>query len=258
MESHIVEAVRRSLNANLERLLKERGRSATNVSRAAGVDPGTISHGFKRGKRGPGLAVVVALAVELDVTLDELAGFSGLAGRLRGAVVPLAYRVCARFSPQAPDTFEVPSPRPILRDGLPDDLPDDAFAAEVLDASADGLYPPGTMLLCRPADAAAGEIELGANVLVRVFTSTRAEGTTMEVLAGVLDQSRRGDLLLAMQTSLREAARSVVIQEAKSGPELLAEATGISFRASMVVNYAPGEGDGAEILGVVIGTITPT
>ena len=176
-----------------------------------------------------------------------------------GGSLPIDIEIAAAFSEQAPATFDVMKP-PRLQapPGLRD--PGQCAAGHVLDNSADRLYPPGSTVIYRRREHLGERIRRGAKVVVRHYTTSRADGLTMEILVGLLDAATTGDVVLLTRSTERRVPASVIIQ-----PALLQMSGGFGDRFSLSpdlmfgpdIRYEARPGDPAEILGVVVMAITP-
>ncbi len=231
-------------------LRKRRGLSQTKLADRLGTGRSTIakleSGEMNLNQRWMNKLAPVLEAAPLDLLGDE-------------ETVPLLWRVASAFSAAAPESFEPPThPR---REPAPSRLrrPQDCFAAELLDDSADGLYPPGSMLYCRRVDALEEGLTPGLKVLVRNLAEGPAgsKAATMEVLVGVLDVSHGGDLLLSTRSSRREVTGSLLIQSTARPAGRFAEAPPRLRLVDAPIPYAFEDGDRAEILGVVVMATTP-
>lgn len=158
--------------------------------------------------------------------------------------VPLRYRIAARGGGALAAPFErVPAPRHAAE-------PEDCFAADVADDSADRLnYPRGSTLFVRERAALAKGLARGDKVLVAVFAGTRDGGQVEAGLAGSLTTTALGDILVLTKSSDRGVPPAVVVREAAAAPRMgLAERQAV-FVGAETVDYRPREDDTSEILG---------
>lgn len=125
---------------------------------------------------------------------------------------------------------------------------EECFAAEIADAHADRLYPPGSDVVVRPLGHRMPH--LGSKVLVR-----RRDGEGSEILAGLLGEAH-GDLVLVLRGTSPGLPAALPIQHAR-GPRGLAEIGHRYISDSAAVEYAPRPGDPAEILGTIVMAIIP-
>ncbi|MFF7379168.1 helix-turn-helix domain-containing protein [Streptomyces massasporeus] len=79
-----------SMGARLRAVRERRGITLTGVSCATGISPSTLSR-IETGRRKPTLEVVLQLAEEYGVSLDELAGTATVPATERGKTVPLSF-----------------------------------------------------------------------------------------------------------------------------------------------------------------------
>jgi transcriptional regulator with XRE-family HTH domain len=179
-----------------------------------------------------------------------------------GLSIPVALAVAAAEAEGRPDVFDLPEPKAHVQSPRRLAHPEDTFAAEVLDDSADLLYPPGSTLILRRIDSLPEKMPLtiGDKIVVRSFLGERGDGRTHEVLAGYLDRSITGDLMLVTRSHNRRVPSSVVVQ--RSGPSR--GAGGLTERVTLyrlaqerTITYAPSADDPAEIVGRIEYAITP-
>ncbi|MFD9934149.1 helix-turn-helix domain-containing protein [Streptomyces massasporeus] len=79
-----------SMGARLRAVRERRGITLTGVSCATGISPSTLSR-IETGRRKPTLEVVLQLAQEYGVSLDELAGTASAPATERRKTVPLSF-----------------------------------------------------------------------------------------------------------------------------------------------------------------------
>lgn len=159
------------------------------------------------------------------------------------STVPLRYRVAA-------DGGALPAPWERVTAPRHTEAPEDCFAAEVTDDSADRLnYARGSTLFVRELAAIPGGLDRGDKVLVAVYVGTRDEGAIAAVLAGSLTTTALGDILVLTKSSNRAVPPAVVVHEAAAAPRMeLAERQAI-YVGPGGVDYRPRPGDTSEILG---------
>ena len=172
---------------------------------------------------------------------------------------PIAWAVASAFSEDRPDDFELATPHEMvpvprrLRGGQ------DLTVADVVDDSADGLYPAGSLLFLRPVEAG-DRLRPGERVVVRRFQDDRQGGQTLEVLVGVLDRTMTGDLVLSVRSANRQIPPTVMIQEGSDRRRAVAsfsEAQAVVQMPIVDFAYAPKDDDPAEILGRVVWVSAP-
>jgi len=120
------------------------------------------------------------------------------------------------------------------------------FAARVADNSADGFYPPGSLLVACPLEALTGPLCAGDMVLVR---RRDAAGHTMEILAGMLALTPDGELLVRIRSFNAEVSRVVVLGTLpQAGRMAESAAPWREAGAGAAIGYAPEPGDRDEII----------
>lgn len=190
-------------------------------------------------------AVLIALALEVS-PIDLFADMP--------MTVPLRYAACSRYFEHALARPEFPEPH--QRIAAPPKLskPEECVAVEVLDSSADRLYPAGTYLIIRERPYA-GKLKPGDPVAVGLFETTRKGRFLAEVLIGHLAPNTMGDLMVALRTSNRELPPMVMLR----GQQERAMAFGDrpEIYVPDLIDVTPRPGDVAEILGRVERVIAP-
>jgi len=234
----------------LLRLRKRRGLSLAQVAQGAETSAIQVQRlETRQRKMTPEWAERLARALECDPielmgggpTL-ELVHYVRAAGADAGGAVALGERIAAP---------------PILTDA------GSCEAAQVVDDSADRLYPVHSLLFVRPLDALARPLRAGDKVLVRAVDTTlgehaRGEGRVTDVLVGILDRSIAGDVTVATRSNNRRVPAVVVVKrEAGRGVSERTAQYRAALDALAEVPYRAGADDTAEIVGVVVMAITP-
>jgi transcriptional regulator with XRE-family HTH domain len=245
----------------LHELRRLRGLTQNRLADLAGISGQQIGH-LERGERRMTFAQAEILAPHLGCAPADLLSHAA------GISVPVTCRVAAAFSESAPAEYDLPPPQtrvPALP-GLT--APEQCFAAELSDDSADRMYPPGSVLVARPiggrdggdGGGSTGTVALGAKILLRRFTGSGRSRRTMEILVGLLRRGASGDLMLDLRTENRELPASVTIQHHDEGSAPGGRLDEIRFEppsSGAVVDYAFDPADPGEIIGVVVMAITP-
>jgi transcriptional regulator with XRE-family HTH domain len=177
-------------------------------------------------------------------------GVSDLLAGTRGVSVPLQFAIAAAEADGRPDDFDLPEPHEMLHLGRVG-KPEDCFAAEIFDDSADVDFAPGTVLFLHEP------LHAGARVVARFLLDTQGERRTHEILYGVLDQNILGDLVLITRTRNRRIPRHALIQPSALPRSDLAEARKSEFSHERTILYQQGPDDPAEILGLVVYAMGP-
>lgn len=171
------------------------------------------------------------------------------------AGVPMRYVVSAAFSERAarwdePSHHSEPAPS-----NLAD--PEDCFAVEVGDDSVDRMYPEGSILFVRPIEQAGGRLTVGTKIVIAHFATDAETGDIFEVLAGRLDRSHSGDLMLVVQSGNRRAMPGAVwIRRATAEGGHADRFYSAPVDTEPTIDYRPEPGDHAEILGVIERAVT--
>ncbi|MDZ4254255.1 MAG: helix-turn-helix transcriptional regulator [Sulfuritalea sp.] len=189
------------------------------------------------------------IAVELDVSPADLISGDGFS-------VPVTMIVGAAFGRNG-GGFDLDKPyRRVQLPGLA--RPEQCFAAAVEDDSADRLYPQGSLVICRRTEHAATVFKIGCKVLARHFEGSHAGRLTMEILAGRLDRTYTGELVLVTASRNGQVPTSVVIQRPLRADAQLSERfTAPAPVTDSRIEYAPRADDQAEIVGLIVMAITP-
>lgn len=236
----------------LHELRKLRQMTQTELATAAVMSQEQISK-LERDDRRMTFAYAQRLAAVLGAAPADLMPN----GRLS---IPVAVAIAMADFAERPQSFDLPEPKVHVQSPLRLAAPQDCFAAEVYDDSANLLYPAGSTLIVRRLDceAQSPQLAIGDKIVVRSFAGSRREGHTHQVLAGLLDRSIAGDLLLLTRSSNRDVPSSVVIQRG-------APRSGVSERVAVyrvnqdrqIIDYEATAFDPAEIIGKIEYAITP-
>lgn len=208
---------------------------------------------------------------ELELKVSQLPAFAealkiGVADLLphdagRGMAadsVPLVGDVCVRdVDAPAPergaDADRVPLAAP-----LPD--ADQCFAVMLVDSSADELFGPGTILVCRELPQATTRLRLGTKLVIRRYATNVATGDVLDLLFGTLDRSSQGALLVTLHSHDRSVPEVVRLRP-RGRPTLTAIEGGTAFEyaaeLTQLIDYQIEPHDLAEILGTVEAAWTP-
>lgn len=236
----------------LGELRRHRGLPQQSVAAAAGISVayyGALERGDKR--------------INAD-TAERLSGPLGcapgdlLAGA-QGVSVPLTTAVAAAEAEARPPAYDLPPPHERLQSGRLDN-PENCFAAEVFDDSADLDFERGTILFVRNLTPVPEPLAVGAKVLARFYLDPDGDGdarATHEVLYGILDRNIVGDLVLITRTHNRLIPRNAPIQTAAPERSGFAERPLALMPRGGTVAYEKRPGDPAEILGVVVYAMGP-
>src|SRR3954451_16511104 len=138
-------------------------------------------------------------------------GVSDLLAGTRGVSVPLRFPIPAAEADGRPDDFDLPEPHEMLQLGRMQ-KPEDCFAAEIFDDSADLDFPCGTVLFLCPLTGLHEPLRAGVRVVTRFLLDAQGERRTHEILYGFLDQNILGDLVLITRTRNRRIPRHALIQ----------------------------------------------
>jgi transcriptional regulator with XRE-family HTH domain len=236
----------------LKELRRHSGLSQQRVAAAAGISNAYYG-ALERGDKRINADTAERLSGPLRCAIADL-----LAGA-QGVSVPLSAAIAAAESKTRPEGFDLPEPRERLRPGRLAD-PEDCFAAEIFDDSADLDFARGAILFVRERAHLRAPLRAGDKVLARFYLEpAAADGAraTHEILYGVLDQNIVGDLVLITRTRNRLIPRNALIQSAAPGyPGLTERAIGLTVRDAAIV-YQPRPDDPAEILGLVVYAMGP-
>lgn len=224
-------------------------KSQTELARRLGWSQQKVSS-IERGRSRLTVADARALGAELGVAPADLT-------EPHSRSVPVELAVASFESPERPESGELPSPHELIQAPRRLSAPEDCFVADVLDHSADRLYPPGSTLFVRRLPAEGAHLEKGAEVVVRRFSGTRKEGRTLDVLVGYLDRTVTGDLVVVIPTDDRRLQGSVVVQRPTNHYRALGERTRIYLAREDTIDYQPRDDDPAEILGEIVYATTP-
>jgi transcriptional regulator with XRE-family HTH domain len=236
----------------LREMRERRGLSQRAVATAAGIS-GAYYGALERGDKRINSDTAERLSASLHCTVGDL-----LAGA-EGVSVPLVMAVATAESEARPVRYDLPEPHVRLQPRRLDD-PENCFAAEVFDDSADLDFARGTILFVRRAAPVPASLPVGAKVLARFFLDPSAESgakATHEILYGFLDRNIVGDLVLITRTRNRLIPRNALIQSAAPSRPGLAERALILAPRDAAIAYEPRPDDPAELLGTVIYAMGP-
>jgi len=236
--------------ANRLRQLRQRlGLSQQEVATQAGIS-GAYYGALERGDKRINADTAQRLHGPLRCAVSDL-----LTGT-RGVSVPLLFAIAAAEASTRPDYFELPEPNERLQPGRVTE-PEECFAAEIADDSADRDFAPGTLLFLRPLARLRKPLRAGAKVVARFFLDGNGDRATHEILYGVLDQNILGDLVLITRTRNRLIPRHALIQAAAVSGFGLSEPRSPQLLRDGTIDYQSRPADPAELLGVVVYVMGP-
>ena len=126
------------------------------------------------------------------------------------------------------------------------------FAVEILDDSADRLYPPGTFLFCKPPG---GAIPHRARCVVHNFTTNPRDALVFETRVMLAGLSGDGaDIVLTAPTNNPRKAMAAVLHRGTWPSGILDTGSALPFDANdhlSAIDYEARPHDIAEIVGVV-------
>ena len=233
----------------LRELRQRLGLSQQEVATQAGISAayyGALERGDKRINADTAQRMQAPLRCAVS---DLLAG-------TRGVSVPLRFAIAAAESSGRPDRFDLPEPHEMLQPGRIAE-PQDCFAAEIFDDSADVDFAHGSVLFLRPLAGLHEPLRAGVRVVVRFLIDADAERRTIEILYGILDQNILGDLVLITRTRNRLIPRHALIHAAASRRSGLSEGAELGLPHDRKIDYQPSPDDPAEILGLVVYVMGP-
>jgi transcriptional regulator with XRE-family HTH domain len=236
----------------LRELRRHCGLSQQGVATAAGISVayyGALERGDKR--------INADTATRLSGPLRCVAG--DLLIGAHGVSVPLAVAVAAAEAETRPAAYDLPEPHERLQPSRLAD-PEDCFAAEIFDDSADLDFDRGTIVFARRLSRLREHLRIGAKVLARFYLEPRDDGaarSTHEILYGILDQNIVGDLVLITRTHNRLIPRNALIQTAAPARLGLAERAFVLMPRDGAIAYEARPDDPAEILGIVVYAMGP-
>lgn len=236
----------------LRELRELAGLSQQAVAAAAGIS-GPYYGALERGDKRINADIAERLAKPLRCTPGEL-----LAGA-HGISVPLTMAVAAAETETRRAAYDLPEPHERVQPYRLAD-PQNCFAAEIVDDSADLDFVPGTVLFVRRPAPPPETIMVGAKVLVRFFLDPDANAwprRTHEILYGILDRNIVGDLVLITRTRNRLIPRNLMIQSTASARTGLPERAPALMPRETTVTYEPRPDDPAELLGVAVYAMGP-
>ena len=236
--------------ANRLRQLRQRlGLSQQEVATQAGIS-GAYYGALERGDKRINADTAQRLHIPLRCAVSDL-----LTGT-RGVSVPLRFAIAAAEASTRPDSFELAEPHERLQPGRVTD-PEECFAAEIFDDSADRDFTPGTVLFLRPLARLHEPLRAGVRVIARFFLNRDGDRTTHEILYGILDQNVLGDLVLITRTRNRLIPRHALIRAATAPGSGLSEARRPQMTRDDTIAYQPSPEDPAELLGMVVYVMGP-
>ena len=236
----------------LGELRRHCGLSQQSVATAAGISVayyGALERGDKR--------INADTAERLSGPLRCAAG--DLLAGAQGVSVPLTTAVAAGEAEGRPAAYDLAEPHERLQPGRLAN-PENCFAAEIFDDSADLDFERGTILFVRNLAPVPEPLSVGAKVLVRFHLDPDGDAAargTHEVLYGILDRNIVGDLVLITRTRNRLIPRNAPIQTAAPERSGFAERPLALLPRDGSVAYEKRPGDPAEILGVVVYAMGP-
>jgi transcriptional regulator with XRE-family HTH domain len=233
----------------LRELRQRLGLSQQEVAAQAGISAayyGALERGDKRINADTAQRMQAPLRCAVS---DLLAG-------TRGVSVPLRFAIAAAESNSRPESFDLPEPHEMLQPGRIAE-PQDCFAAEIFDDSADLDFAPGTVLFLRPLMELSQPLRAGVRVVARFLLDDNGERRTHEILCGILDQNILGDLVLITRTRNRLIPRHALIHAAASPRSGLAEGARPELSHDRRIDYQLRHDDPAEILGLVVYAMGP-
>ena len=232
----------------LRELRQRLGLSQQEVAAQAGISAayyGALERGDKRINADTAQRMQAPLRCAVS---DLLAG-------TRGVSVPLRFAIAAAESSSRPDSVDLPEPHEMLQPGRIAE-PQDCFAVEIFDDSADLDFARGTVLFLRPLAGLHEPLRAGVRVVAR-FMLDDGERRTHEILYGILDQNILGDLVLLTRTRNRLIPRHALIHAAASRRSGLTEGAELGLPHDRKIDYQPSPDDPAEILGLVVYVMGP-
>ncbi len=230
----------------LHELRRLRGLTQNKLAELAGISGQQIGH-LERGERRMTFTQAELLAPHLGCAAADLLSHA------EGISIPVTCRIAAAFSETAPVNYHIDPPQarvPALP-GLK--TPEDCFAAEILDDSADRLYPAGSTLVARPVG---NSVALGSKIIFRHCSGTGASRRTMEILVGLLERGATGDLTLALRTKNSELPANIIIKRCETATGLR-ESRLEPATSGAAIEYVSRPNDAGEIIGLVVMAITP-
>lgn len=225
-------------------------REARNLTQAqlgdlAGLSGNAVGH-YERRERRLKSEEIGKLAAALQVDASELFG------KRPAPTVPLTTTIAAHESDVHPSHFHAPN-KPLDRVQVRRlENPDDYFAAEILDDSADYMdYPPQTVLIVQRLDALTGPLQIGQQVVAQRFLTTRGADDSFETLAGIIDRSVTGDIVVIVRSSNKRLPNTIMIQATPRRHNGLDERMRSFSPEKRDIDYQPDDADEAEILGCI-------
>jgi len=227
--------------AGLRRMLQTRQLTPAELARIIGAPNANAFYNFLNG-RSDALAldtVEMILAAFPDLSFPELVGLPPPAGTLIAPEREVIVRIRAIAGPWSwePEWPDVLQDRVVIPAGLIAGLPG-VFAVQMNDAGAGLLYPPGSLLVCRPLPATWEEIPSGSRVVVRYQRNRRFRTVVREI-------TRDGDRIRLWPRSSDPRYRppyhgpvAVPLLEPSQGPH----GTTVTILGIVVASWQPEEG----------------
>jgi transcriptional regulator with XRE-family HTH domain len=244
---------------NLAKLRSRRGLTQDEVAAAAGISAGyygELELGYKR--------LNTDLARSLSGVLRCSVG--DLFPTTPAISIALSLLIAAQESAERPEDYDLAQPAAWIQAPPRLARPDECFAAEVLDDSADLDYPRHSILFVRRREALRDPLPLGSKIVARFWTAPlaagRCEPPTREILYGILDRSLTGDILLMTRqrthgTSPRRLPASLLIRPGSARLRHIDEHYLAMIPREALADPEPRPGDEAAILGIVAWSSRP-
>jgi transcriptional regulator with XRE-family HTH domain len=233
----------------LRELRQRLGLSQQEVAAQAGISAAYFG-ALERGDKRINADTAQRMQAPLRCAVSDL-----LAGT-RGVSVPLRFAIAATESNSRPASFDLPEPHEMLQPGRITE-PQDCFAAEIFDDSADVDFARGTVLFLRPVTGSSEPLRAGVRVVARFLLEVDGERRAQEILYGILDQNILGDLVLITRTRNRLIPRHALVHAAALPRSGLAEEARLELSHDRRIDYHPRPDDPAEILGLVVYVMGP-
>lgn len=225
-----------------------RGLSQGELGERVGLNHRTVGK-IERGDQEISLTQLGRFARALDVAIENLA--------TDGPAISLPIRWTVRAFEAEGGEPELAKPWAFFAAPPRLERPEECAVAVVDDASADRLYPRGSLLIVRKL-AWPASLRAGQKVLVRRFVDARDQ-ETMEILAGILQRGALGDIEVSLRSNARDRRLGGAVTVRRSGVAggLSERYAGLAPPAADAIDYTPLTGDDAELLGVIAMAVTP-
>ena len=168
--------------------------------------------------------------------------------------LPVRYVVAAALSNDAPAWNDPTVPHILTPPRLP--APEECFAAEIADDSADLIYPKGSFVIARCLEKLAGPLKLGAKVLVAQYGTDLENGDIFAVLVGFLDRTVIGETIVATRSHNIRTPKLITIQPRTATAGASERILQFEIERSPTIDYRPRANDPARILGVIERAVT--